>query len=108
MSVFSAKVSFPRLTTVVPLSEFFNISAFNLEIKKTAQQPKTAWYNRVARAEDRALLESNLGADPRRGNAIEIYQVDDANDSRTPHLWSGGAITTLAESVQLVILKEQP
>ncbi len=36
---------------------------------------------------------------------VEIYQVDDADDGRTAHPWSGGAVTIPAESVQLVILE---
>jgi len=34
---------------------------------------------------------------------VTLYQVDDTHDGRTPLPWAGGAITTPAESVQLVI-----
>ncbi len=35
---------------------------------------------------------------------VEVYQVDDEHDGRTARPWSGGAVTTPAESVQLVLL----
>ena len=38
---------------------------------------------------------------------VEIYQVDDQDDGRTAHPWSGGAVTIPAESVQLVILEPE-
>ena len=38
------------------------------------------------------------------GYQVALYQVDDAHDGRTPLPWTGGAITTPAESVQLVVL----
>ena len=38
---------------------------------------------------------------------VQVYQVDDESDGRTALTWSGGAITTPAESVQLVILEPE-
>ena len=36
---------------------------------------------------------------------VTLYQVDDTHDGRTPLPWAGGAITTPANSVQLIILQ---
>jgi len=35
---------------------------------------------------------------------VTLYQVDDVRDGRTPLPWTGGAITTPGESVQLLVL----
>ncbi|NOY78095.1 MAG: T9SS type A sorting domain-containing protein [Calditrichaeota bacterium] len=96
--------NYPKLLS----SDFPSVGTDSLKLWVLAGKGKSGYGVLISNTEEQAQTYSLIleGVPVRPANfQVEVYQVDDTNDGRTPIRWTGGSFEIPAGTVQMLVLK---